>query len=677
MSKLSYRPEIDGLRAIAMLSVVIYHAELLFRGRDWVQGGYVGVDMFFVISGYLITRIILTELYSTGSFSFLKFYERRARRILPVLLLVMLVSFPLAWYTLLSTELVEYGWSIISAIFFSSNFFFYFNVTEYGADSALLKPFIHTWSLGVEEQFYLIFPVYAILAYKFFKQYWLHALIVISIASLVYAEYMSLMNPDLSFYLPFSRIWELAAGSFLAYRELNKKERSSSISSNFFSRFSSNFSNNFSRNESLTKVLPWIGLLMLAYSIVSFDYLTAHPGFATLIPIIGVSLIIVYSSQQDRLGKLLGSKPFVWFGLISYSAYLWHFPIFAFARNMSLNHSQIDKLGWILLTFVLAFLSYHLVEQPFRNQNRVSKKPFYTFLSLAVLISVFTSFGFIKGYIASDDKQLVTTLLDNGKYKAESVAFELERDYQVKKDERPSILVVGNSHAEDLYKVLSFSELNNSYRLNLSSPKLRSEELNYQVRCLYDFLSEGTTRCKQSKKTATFEYGPNINAQYQDADIVVLASAWYEPDLEMLPKLINKLIADNKQIVVVSNTPQSEVFGEKKLNRLDRFLFENKRVPNDAELIELEQEFYSDYVQALGQINDSLKNIVEQASSPLVTYADRAEYMCEGEAKRCSLYFVDVQTKVLYDYGHVTTAGARELAKRINAKQWLSKQLIR
>jgi len=624
VSKLSYRPEIDGLRAIAMLSVVIYHAELLFRGRDWVQGGYVGVDMFFVISGYLITRIILTELYSTGSFSFLKFYERRARRILPVLLLVMLVSFPLAWYTLLSTELVEYGWSIISAIFFSSNFFFYFNVTEYGADSALLKPFIHTWSLGVEEQFYLIFPVYAILAYKFFKQYWLHALIVISIASLVYAEYMSLMNPDLSFYLPFSRIWELAAGSFLAYRELNKKERSSSISSNFFSRFSSNFSN----------------------SIVSFDYLTAHPGFATLIPIIGVSLIIVYSSQQDRLGKLLGSKPFVWFGLISYSAYLWHFPIFAFARNMSLNHSQIDKLGWILLTFVLAFLSYHLVEQPFRNQNRVSKKPFYTFLSLAVLISVFTSFGFIKGYIASDDKQLVTTLLDNGKYKAESVAFELERDYQVKKDERPSILVVGNSHAEDLYKVLSFSE-------------------------------EGTTRCKQSKKTATFEYGPNINAQYQDADIVVLASAWYEPDLEMLPKLINKLIADNKQIVVVSNTPQSEVFGEKKLNRLDRFLFENKRVPNDAELIELEQEFYSDYVQALGQINDSLKNIVEQASSPLVTYADRAEYMCEGEAKRCSLYFVDVQTKVLYDYGHVTTAGARELAKRINAKQWLSKQLIR
>jgi len=373
-----------------MLSVIIYHAELVFLGRDWFQGGFVGVDIFFVISGYLITRIILTELYSTGSFSFGKFYERRARRILPMLLLVILASFPFAWYILLSTEVVEYAQSIISAIFFSSNFFFYFNIIEHGENNALLKPFIHTWSLGVEEQFYLIFPVYAILAHKFFKQYWLQALLVIFIASLLYAQYMTKIDPDLSFYLPFSRIWELAAGSFLAYRELNKKE-------------TANY-------DLLTRVLPWIGLLMLTYSIVSFNYETSHPGFSTLIPIVGVSLIIAYTSQQGSLGQLLGSKPLVWFGLISYSAYLWHFPIYAFARNSSLNHSIVDKLGWILLTFVLAFLSYHFVEQPFRNHNRVPRKRFYMIILLAVLISVFTSIGLIKGYIVSDDKQQTTAL---------------------------------------------------------------------------------------------------------------------------------------------------------------------------------------------------------------------------------------------------------------------------
>ncbi|MDC0636250.1 acyltransferase [Amylibacter sp.] len=156
--KLSNRAEMDGLRAIAVVSVIFYHAQLMLFGRDWFEGGFIGVDIFFVISGYLITRIILSELETKGSFSFLNFYERRARRILPMLFVVIFVSIPFAWERLLPSDFVEYADSILASLFFGSNFFFYFSTTEYGADSALLKPFLHTWSLAVEEQFYLVFP---------------------------------------------------------------------------------------------------------------------------------------------------------------------------------------------------------------------------------------------------------------------------------------------------------------------------------------------------------------------------------------------------------------------------------------------------------------------------------------------------------------------------------------
>ena len=435
-SKLSYRAEIDGLRAIAVVSVILYHSQMVLFGRDWFEGGFIGVDIFFVISGYLITRIILSELQSKGSFSFLNFYERRARRILPMLFVVIFMSIPFAWQKLLPTAFVEYAESILASLFFGSNFFFYFSKTEYGADSDLLKPFLHTWSLGVEEQFYLIFPILAIVAFKYFRRHFLTCLVGLSLLSLQFAELMEVRNSDLNFYLPFSRFWELAVGSMLAYRELNYKTLDEGIA---------------------TKALPMLGLCLIGHSILFFDGKTPHPSFHTLIPIVGVALIIGLASKGELVGKVLGSKPFVWAGLVSYSAYLWHFPIFSFSR-MGEDPNNYDKFGWVVLTAILAVLSYFIVERPLRNRSFISKKHFLILaaVSLVVLSTWSVSVLLTQGYTQRVDKFLNTIELDNKKLRKDSASLHLSRweANQGFNDAQRRVLIVGNSHAIDIFNAL-------------------------------------------------------------------------------------------------------------------------------------------------------------------------------------------------------------------------------
>jgi peptidoglycan/LPS O-acetylase OafA/YrhL len=342
-------------------------------GRDWFGGGFIGVDIFFVISGYLITRIILEEIFKTGSFRVLNFYHRRARRILPMLFTVILVSFPFAWRYLLPNSFVEYSQSILSAIFFGSNFFFYFTSAEYGAADALLKPFLHTWSLGVEEQFYILFPILLVLLNKYLRRNFFVLLVVMLLLSLLFSEFMSTLNVTLNFYLPISRFWELLVGSLLAYIELKYGQVQNKISKN---------------------LIPVVGLFFIFYSILTFEKVTPHPSLTTLIPIFGSALIIAFSSKNDFVGKILSSKLFVGIGLISYSAYLWHFPIIAFSRLGGYTLDTYDKILLVLLTFGLSTVSYIYVEQPFRNNNvvslRVMKATLVVFLVSTITINVFT-----------------------------------------------------------------------------------------------------------------------------------------------------------------------------------------------------------------------------------------------------------------------------------------------
>ena len=270
--KLNYRPEIDGLRAIAVTSVVLYHAQFIFDNHKFFTGGFIGVDIFFVISGYLITLILLKQLVSKGSISFRNFYERRIRRILPPLLIVILLSLPFAWIYLLPSNFIEYIKSILFSLGFGSNFYFHFSSQQYGAESGLLVPLLHTWSLSVEEQYYILFPIFLLITFKYFKEYLLSILFLAAMFSLLIADWGSKNFLSATFYLLHSRMWELLAGSILAYFEINLGQRS--------------------KNQKLNLILPTIGITLILYSIIFFDDKIFHPSFYTIPSIIGFCVII-------------------------------------------------------------------------------------------------------------------------------------------------------------------------------------------------------------------------------------------------------------------------------------------------------------------------------------------------------------------------------------------------
>jgi peptidoglycan/LPS O-acetylase OafA/YrhL len=222
MIKLNYRPEIDGLRAIAVLAVIFYHVEFYFNDLKLFSGGFIGVDIFFVISGYLITSIIIKEIKQNNRFSLASFYMRRARRILPALFFTIFISIFFAWHFLIPSSFIQFSNSIISSIFFFSNYFFYFEGLVYNSDQSLLKPLLHTWSLSVEEQFYIFFPIILIFVNKFFKEKLLFVFFLLFFLSFIVAFYTSMNNLSFSFFSTLSRGWEFLAGSFLAYLEINK-----------------------------------------------------------------------------------------------------------------------------------------------------------------------------------------------------------------------------------------------------------------------------------------------------------------------------------------------------------------------------------------------------------------------------------------------------------------------
>ncbi|WP_445775343.1 acyltransferase family protein [Shewanella sp.] len=362
---MQYRSEIDGLRALAVIPVIFFHA-----GFEAFKGGFVGVDVFFVISGYLITSIILDETRA-GKFSLLKFYERRARRILPALFLVMLVSLPFAWHWLLPIDTKQFSQSLVAASLSASNIFFWLK-TGYFNTANELKPLLHTWSLGVEVQFYLLFPLPFVLLSKYGKRPLVSTLVVLAILSLLAAQWSSTRHPSAGFYLLPTRGWELLMGAVLAV--VLPKE--------------------MAEHRRFREILSVAGILLIAYAIARFDSNTPFPGLYALVPTGGAAILIACATANTLVGRLLGWKPLVGLGLISYSAYLWHQPLFAMARQRSIE--PLGPVAFVVLTLTalaLAFLSWKYVEGPFRNRKIIGRRRLFVFF--LAISSIFFVFGFL------------------------------------------------------------------------------------------------------------------------------------------------------------------------------------------------------------------------------------------------------------------------------------------
>ena len=364
---MKYRKEIDGLRALAVIPVILFHA-----GFTTFSGGFVGVDIFFVISGFLITTIIINEM-DNGSFSLLNFYERRARRILPALFVVMLCTLPFAWFWMQPQDLKNFSQSLVAVPLFVSNILFW-RTSGYFDSESELKPLLHTWSLAVEEQYYILFPMFLILAWKLGKKWIISLLLIVFIISILAAEWGSKTQPSFTFYLLPTRAFEILIGSLISFY-INHKKGIISVS------------------ESVSQSVSLVGLALVLYAIFAFDSKTPSPSLYTLVPTIGAGLIIMFANSQNLVGSLLGSKIFVGVGLISYSAYLWHQPIFALLKYKSIDGLLSVEFSLILLIIILilSFLSWYYVEKTFRKNN-IRKSNFFLFSLIGSLIFILIGF---------------------------------------------------------------------------------------------------------------------------------------------------------------------------------------------------------------------------------------------------------------------------------------------
>lgn len=341
---LIYRPDIDGLRAYAIISVVLYHAFPSF-----MRGGFVGVDVFFVISGYLISSIIFKGMNS-GNFSFFEFYQRRVERIFPALILVLVCCYAFGWFTLMSGDLKMLGKHVAGGIGFVQNIVLY-RESGYFDTSSALKPLLHLWSLGVEEQFYILFPLVAWLIWR-----WRFLVLpIIAIIALVSfgADVLKLSkDPSAAFYLPQYRFWEILSGGIVAYVSI----------------FNSHTLEKLQGKQRVGFIISVTGFVLLLLSVVVIDKAKIFPGFWALLPVSGAILIIIAGPKAWLNKRLLASRPLVFLGLISYPLYLWHWPIIVNVRV--LGAGELNVLSGVLAVMastLLAFLTYKYVEVPFRN----------------------------------------------------------------------------------------------------------------------------------------------------------------------------------------------------------------------------------------------------------------------------------------------------------------------
>lgn len=611
---MKYRAEIDGLRALAVLPVILFHA-----GFELFGGGFVGVDIFFVISGYLIASIIISEM-AEGEFSIVNFYERRARRILPALFFVMSACLPFAWFWLTPNDLIEFGESLIAVSTFSSNIFFWFE-RGYFDTATELKPLLHTWSLAVEEQYYILFPVFIIFTWRLGVRWVLVLLSIVFLVSLGAAQWGAYRAPSATFYLLPTRGWELLVGVFAA----------------FYLKY-----NTYFKSHSINQALSLLGFCMIIYSIIAFDETTPFPSLYALIPTVGTGLLILCAVPKTFIYKLLSLKFIVGIGLISYSAYLWHQPILAFTRYRLLGEVSDLLLAIICVTsLVMAWFSWRFIEAPFRSKTNFSRRSIFKLSIASVLFFSFAGFGLhhsngLLEYYPKEKQKVLESFINPSEYLSE-MHKQIRLSEFSKSNDKKDILIIGDSHSEDLVNAVFEAGLNNDMEFS-----------SYYILLACGFLfvddkknSAGTNLNCQTEGTF---FDNDLQKQMSLADEIWVISMWRYRHIPYMVKTLENIQSINKNI---------KLFGTKLLvSRSSKWFNVTDKDDWDSKIFD--DHDLSQY-EGVSKINDNLSNIAESLG---IEFVNTQHLVCSGEAL-CSIY-IDGNI-ISADGSHLTKPGAKIL----------------
>ncbi|UZW57780.1 acyltransferase [Sphingobium sp. JS3065] len=600
-----YRTDIDGLRTVAVIPVVIFHL-----GTSLFSGGFVGVDVFFVISGFLITQTLLGEQGAWRDALF-DFYKRRIKRIFPALFALYLVVMLAACGLLMSDQATEVSRSIIASIFFVSNMLFY-GQSGYFDGELDSNPLLHTWSLSVEEQFYIFFPLLIFFTRSWSATHRRQLIWALTLASFVAAQWMVSRNASAAFYLIPFRTWELSLGSLLAMGAIPAPRR-----------------------QWQAEIGVAAGLALIAWSVFFYNKATTFPGASALVPCLGAGLVLLCGQRGTTWGgRLLSLPPMRFIGLISYSLYLWHWPIIVFYRQIDSRLDNVERLALLAAAIVAATLSWAFVEKPFRRSSRLTSRAVVArgtaamaacgagVLSLALLSnSLYPISAQARDVLAYGERTGRTEMMRTG-----SCFLTTQNrlsDYSVEKcltapHDKPRLLIIGDSHAAHLY-----------YGLNHALPNMHVLQAT-AAGCKPLIHSRGDARCLALMQRVFSEYLPRLRP-----DMVVLSARWLDKDVPDVEQTV-RLIRQAAPHVIVSG-PIVEYD-----QALPRLLAKHI---DQAEPLSIHRN------GQVAVVDQQLATAMKQANIP---YFSTYRSLCASD---CRLW-VKSGVPVQFDYGHLTQQGS-------------------
>jgi len=496
---MNYRPDIDGLRALAVVPVVLFHA-----GLAGFSGGYVGVDVFFVISGYLITRLIHDEM-GAGRFSVARFYERRIRRIFPALFAVLAASTVAAAIWFMPVDFDAFSDSLAGAALSVSNFVFW-REAGYFAGPSDLKPLLHTWSLGIEEQFYVVFPLVLLALHRYARRFLPAALAAAVLASFALSAWGTRHHAGAAFYLLPFRAWELGLGALLAVGVVPALQR-----------------------RAAAELLAAVGLLLILVPVFTYTAETRFPGWAALAPTAGAALLIHAAPQATVVGGLLRLRPLVFIGLLSYSLYLWHWPLIVFTRyRMPADLGFAASCALVAASFAVAYASWRWIEQPFRGARALGRRrTVFTTGGTAVTITVaLAALGTLTAGLPqrlSPEAQRYAAMLDKHKYFGiydrgtcfldyDQGADDYDPTACLTADKPGGVLIYGDSFAAHLFPGLRALDSDEAVRQYTATSCRPIRTANERCNAFYDrFLSEILPRARASTVVLSAFWAPYFN----------------------------------------------------------------------------------------------------------------------------------------------------------------------